>query len=62
MVSSTFFAHPKGKFLVLGGSEHLPGWLMDVLAHFGNIKKTDEKIGSEKVLQGAHLAKGVGLV
>ena len=38
------FVHIQNEqFLVLvGGSERLPGWLVNLLAHFGNVKKQME--------------------
>ena len=52
-----FFPRPKGQFLV---SECLPGWFLHFLAHFGNVKKTDEKIGSEKSATRCLIDRGRG--
>ena len=42
------FSHPNVQFLVLGGSERLPGWFVRFLAHFCNVKKQMKQIGSKQ--------------
>ena len=47
----SFTPHPNGQFLAFRGvqkSKRLPRWFVHFLAHFGNGKKTDKKIGFER--------------
>ena len=57
---STFFPRPNGQFLVLGGSDLLPGFFVLFLAQIGNVKKLMKEIGFEKSASRCPFDRGQG--